>query len=171
MELVGLSPLSSRPAADWDHAQRAFSHGCVPKRNDEGMTTQPSESVERTTPSQPQSGKTRPGRTGTFQPGPSSLSHSRCVRPRLWRLTASYVTIRWQAIPNAGRAHPAGPQGSSGIAQPDTHRPRNEATARTVGTTDSLTNRQVLLSTGLELELKLVQTHMTQKPLLWVEGR
>ena len=30
MELVGLSPSSSRPAADWDHAQRAFSHGSVP---------------------------------------------------------------------------------------------------------------------------------------------
>ena len=83
MELVGLSPLSSRPAADWDHAQRAFSHGYVPKRNVKGMTTQPSESVDRTTPSLPESGKTRLGRTGTFQPGPSSLSHSRCVRPKL----------------------------------------------------------------------------------------
>ena len=39
MELVGLSPSSSRPAAVWDHAQRVFSLGCVPKRNDEGMTT------------------------------------------------------------------------------------------------------------------------------------
>ena len=148
MELVGLSPSSSRPAADWDHAKRVFSLGCVPKRNDEGMTTQPSESVARTTPLPHQSGKTRPGRTGTFQPGPSSLSHSRCVRPRLWRLIASFVTIRWQVLPNAGSAHPTGPQGSSGIALPDTHRSKNEATARTVGTTNSLTNRQVFLATG-----------------------
>ena len=49
MELVGLSPLSSRPAAVWVREQRFFSHGCVPKRNDKGMTTQPSESVDRTT--------------------------------------------------------------------------------------------------------------------------
>ena len=85
MELVGLSPLSSRPAADWGHAQRAFSHGCVPKRNVEGMTTQPLESVDRTTTSRPQSGtsgKTRLGRTGPFQLGPSSFC--RCFAPRLF---------------------------------------------------------------------------------------
>lgn len=83
MALVGLSPLSSRPAADWAREQRTSLHVCVPKRNAEDMTTQPLVSVVWTTLSLLQSGKTRLGRTGTFQPGPSSLSHSRCVRPRL----------------------------------------------------------------------------------------
>jgi hypothetical protein len=83
MALVGLSPLSSRPAADWAREQRTSLHDCVPKQNAEDMTTQPSVSVDRTTLSLLQSGKARLGRTGTFQPGPSSLSHSRCVRPRL----------------------------------------------------------------------------------------
>ena len=45
------------------------------------------------------------------------------------------------------RTHPTDPPGSSGIAQSNTHKPRNKGTARAVGSNDSLTNRQVLLST------------------------
>ena len=46
---VGLSPLSSRPAADWAREQRTSLHVCVPKRNAEDMTTQPSVSVDQMT--------------------------------------------------------------------------------------------------------------------------
>jgi hypothetical protein len=33
MALVGLSPLSSRPAADWAREQRTSLHVCVPKQS------------------------------------------------------------------------------------------------------------------------------------------